>query len=126
MVSLQQVVTDLTYSRVKKSLLGCCSEGGAVALYDTHANKVVHSFSDAHSFAANAISFSPVNEFLMVSVGYDKKLCCFNVQSRQWVDFSCGVVVLVCPLSTVIVWSCLFIHSVLLPDVMCTASIFKN
>ncbi|XP_045117771.1 protein NEDD1-like isoform X2 [Portunus trituberculatus] len=78
-----QVVTDLTYSRVKKSLLGCCSEGGAVALYDTHANKVVHSFPDAHSFAVNAISFSPVNEFLMVSVGYDKKLCCFNVQSKQ-------------------------------------------
>ncbi|KAK8401885.1 hypothetical protein O3P69_001171 [Scylla paramamosain] len=78
-----QVVTGLTYSRVKKSLLGCCSEGGAVALYDTHANKVLHSFPDAHSFAVNGISFSPVNEFLMVSVGYDKKLCCFNVQSRQ-------------------------------------------
>ncbi|KAG0711177.1 Protein NEDD1 [Chionoecetes opilio] len=78
-----QVVTDLTYSRVKKSLLGCCSEGGAVALYDTHASKVVHAFPAAHSSPVAAIAFSPVNEFLMVSVGYDKKLSCFNVQNRQ-------------------------------------------
>ncbi|XP_053643007.2 protein NEDD1 isoform X1 [Cherax quadricarinatus] len=78
-----QAITDLAYSRVKKSLLGCCSEGGSVALFDSHANKVVHAFSSAHSSPASAILFSPVNELLMMSVGYDKKLACYNVQTKQ-------------------------------------------
>ncbi|XP_050699289.1 protein NEDD1-like isoform X1 [Eriocheir sinensis] len=78
-----QVVTDLTYSRVKKSLVGCCSDGGSVSLFDTHASKMVHSFSSAHSSPVAGVAFSPVNELLMVSVGYDKKLSCYNVQTRQ-------------------------------------------
>ncbi|XP_071530102.1 protein NEDD1 [Panulirus ornatus] len=78
-----QVVTDLVYSRVKKSLLGCCSEGGSVALFDTHTNKIVHGFNTAHSSPVASVSFSPVNELLMISVGYDKKFACYNVHTKQ-------------------------------------------
>lgn len=78
-----QGVTDMVYSRVKKSLLGCCSEGGSVALFDSHANKVVHAFHTAHSSPVASVSFSPVNELLMISVGYDKKFACYNVHTKQ-------------------------------------------
>nr|XP_045604632.1 protein NEDD1-like isoform X2 [Procambarus clarkii] len=78
-----QAVTDLVYSHVKKSLLGCCSEGGAIALFDSNANKTVHTFQTAHHSPVTALLFSPVNEMLMISVGYDKKLACYNVQTKQ-------------------------------------------
>ncbi|KAG7165728.1 NEDD1-like [Homarus americanus] len=68
-----EVVTDLTYSSVKKPLLGCCSDRGSIALFDSHVNKIVHSFPTAHSSPVSAILFSPVNELLMVSAGYDKQ-----------------------------------------------------
>ncbi|XP_047497631.1 protein NEDD1-like isoform X1 [Penaeus chinensis] len=78
-----KAITDLVYSRAKKSLLGCCSEEGSVSLFDSHANKVIHSFKGAHSSPAASVSFSPVNELLMISVGYDKKFACYNVQTKQ-------------------------------------------
>ncbi|XP_042888951.1 protein NEDD1-like isoform X2 [Penaeus japonicus] len=78
-----KAITDLVYSRAKKSLLGCCSEEGSVSMFDSHANKVIHSFKGAHSSPAASVSFSPVNELLMISVGYDKKFACYNVQTKQ-------------------------------------------
>lgn len=78
-----KAITDLAYSRAKKFLLGCCSDEGSVSLFDSHANKVIHSFKGAHSSPAASVSFSPVNELLMISVGYDKKFACYNVQTKQ-------------------------------------------
>ncbi|KAK3890710.1 hypothetical protein Pcinc_005345 [Petrolisthes cinctipes] len=78
-----QGVTGLMYNRVKKSLVGCCSEVGGVAMFDTHAGKLVHAIPQAHAAPAAAIAFSPVNEYLMVSVGYDKKFACYNVQTKD-------------------------------------------
>ncbi|CAL4160845.1 unnamed protein product [Meganyctiphanes norvegica] len=77
-----QAVTDLMYNTIKRSLLGLSSYSGVVCLFDTYASKVLHSY-EAHAAPASSIAFSPINELLMISVGYDKKFNCFNVQTKK-------------------------------------------
>ncbi|XP_066972733.1 protein NEDD1-like isoform X2 [Macrobrachium rosenbergii] len=76
-------VTEVVYSMVKKSLVGCSSEGGSVALFDANANKLLHTFANAHAAPVSSVSFSPINELLMTSVGYDKKLVCYSIQTKK-------------------------------------------
>ncbi|XP_068241781.1 protein NEDD1-like isoform X2 [Palaemon carinicauda] len=76
-------VTEVVYSMVKKSLVGCSSEGGSVALFDSNANKLLHTFANAHAAPVSSVSFSPINELLMTSVGYDKKLVCYSIQTKK-------------------------------------------
>lgn len=77
-----QAVTDLAYNTIKRSLLGISSYSGVVSLFDTYASKPIHSY-EAHSAPASSIAFSPINELLMISVGYDKRFNCFNVQTKK-------------------------------------------
>ncbi|XP_064119216.1 protein NEDD1-like isoform X2 [Macrobrachium nipponense] len=76
-------VTEVVYSMVKKSLVGCSSEGGSVALFDANANKLLHTFANAHAAPVSSVSFSPINELLMTSVGYDKKFVCYSIQTKK-------------------------------------------
>jgi protein NEDD1 len=75
-------VRSLQYSYYKKSLLGCCSDSGTVALWDTNTRQMVHSF-DEHAAPALGLAFSPVNETLLMSVGLDKKLVCYDTGSKK-------------------------------------------
>ena len=84
--SFQQAVTEVTYSSVKKSLIGCSSEGGSVALFDAHANKLLHTFVNAHASPVSFVTFSPINELLMISVGYDKKFVCYSIHTKKYVQ----------------------------------------
>ncbi|KAK7079007.1 hypothetical protein SK128_013734 [Halocaridina rubra] len=81
----KQVITEVVYCHVKKSLLGCRTDGGSLALFDSHACKTLHVFKNVHAAPVSSLAFSPINEILMISVGYDKKLICYNIQSKKQV-----------------------------------------
>ncbi len=79
---LLQTIRGVEYSHFKKSLLASVSDDGSVALWDTNARKVLHSFKDAHKASATSLSFSPVNDMLLTSVGLDKRIVCYDVVGK--------------------------------------------
>ncbi|XP_077452211.1 protein NEDD1 [Stigmatopora argus] len=78
----QQPVRDLAPSRMKPTLLGSVSEGGWLSLWDAKMQKELHVFSDAHRAPASGLAFSPVSELLLVSVGLDKKIVCYDAAGK--------------------------------------------
>ncbi|KAM4036106.1 protein NEDD1 [Anomaloglossus baeobatrachus] len=77
-----QPVRHLRYSHVKKFLLGAASDSGSVTLWDAHSQNPVHMFDSAHKAPASGICFSPVNDLLMVTIGLDKRIICYDVSSK--------------------------------------------
>ena len=80
-----QAIRQLRYSHFKKSLLASCSDSGAVALWDTNKRQLIYAFTDSHKAPAMGIAFSPLNEMLLMSVGLDKRIVCYDVQNKQYV-----------------------------------------
>ena len=83
-VGLQSTVTCVSYSNQRRGVLGAASLSGAVCYLDVNTGKASH-FSLEHAAPCRSIAFSPVNELLLVSAGYDKKLVCYNVNTLKWV-----------------------------------------
>ncbi|KAK7103028.1 protein NEDD1-like [Littorina saxatilis] len=78
-----QAIRQLEYSVVKKSMFGTASDDGAITLWDANSRRAVHRFKDAHVGPATGLAFSPINEMLMMSVGLDKRLVCYDIQRKQ-------------------------------------------
>ena len=78
----KQAVRQLQYSYYKKSLLACSSDSGIVALWDTTTRQLVHKF-DEHVVPSMGLAFSPVNETLLMSIGLDKKVVCYDTGSKR-------------------------------------------
>ena len=78
-----QAVRQLEYSAFKKSMFGTASDDGAVTLWDANTRRALHSFKDAHNGPATGLAFSPINEMLMMSVGLDKRVVCYDIQKKQ-------------------------------------------
>ncbi|XP_075065433.1 protein NEDD1 isoform X2 [Mixophyes fleayi] len=77
-----QPIRHLKYSFVKKFLLGSVSDSGSVTLWDAHSQNPFHVFENAHKAPASGICFSPVNDLLLVTVGLDKRMICYDVSSK--------------------------------------------
>ncbi|KAM5169989.1 protein NEDD1 [Mantella aurantiaca] len=77
-----QPIRHLKYSFVKKYLLGAVSDTGSVTLWDTHSQNPYHMFESIHKAPASGICFSPVNDLLLVTVGLDKRIICYDVSSK--------------------------------------------
>lgn len=77
-----QAVRQVQYSHFKKCLLGSVCDDGTVSLWDTNRNALSHAFSTAHSAPATGLAFSPINEMLLMSVGLDKKIVCYDVHGK--------------------------------------------
>ncbi|XP_072025413.1 protein NEDD1-like [Amphiura filiformis] len=78
-----QTIRELEYSHFKKSLLASVSDDGSLSLWDTNARKALHTFKDAHKASATSLSFSPVNDMLLTSVGLDKRIVCYDVVGKN-------------------------------------------
>ncbi|XP_051915860.1 protein NEDD1 [Hippocampus zosterae] len=78
----QQPVRDLGLSCLKRSLLGSVSDGGWLTLWDANTQKELHAFRSAHKAPGSAVAFSPASELLVVSVGLDKKIVCYDTASK--------------------------------------------
>ncbi|XP_069620553.1 protein NEDD1 isoform X2 [Ranitomeya imitator] len=77
-----QPIRHLRYSYVKKFLLGAASDSGSVTLWDAHSQNPLHMFDSAHKAPASGICFSPVNDLLLVTIGLDKRIICYDVSSK--------------------------------------------
>ena len=77
---------QVQYHHFKKSLLGSASDDGAINLWDTSSKRLLHSFVRAHKSPAMGLAFSPLNEMLMMSVGLDKRIVCYDVLGKWSVD----------------------------------------
>ncbi|XP_030070945.1 protein NEDD1 [Microcaecilia unicolor] len=77
-----QPIRHLKYSFLKKSLLGSVSDGGTVTLWDANTQNAFHVFDNAHKAPASGICFSPVNDLLLVTIGLDKRIICYDASSK--------------------------------------------
>lgn len=77
-----QPIHDLRLSMVKRSLLGSVSDSGTVVLWDSNTQKELHVFDGAHKAPGSGLAFSPTSDLLVVSVGLDKKIVCYDTASK--------------------------------------------
>ncbi|XP_029379808.1 protein NEDD1 isoform X2 [Echeneis naucrates] len=77
-----QPIHDLRLSMLKRSLLGSVSDSGSVVLWDSNTQKELHVFDSAHKAPGSGLAFSPASELLVVSVGLDKKIVCYDTASK--------------------------------------------
>ncbi|KAM6926265.1 protein NEDD1 isoform 3-T3 [Lycodopsis pacificus] len=77
-----QPIHDLRLSALKRSLLGSVSDSGTVVLWDSNTQKELHVFDGAHKAPGSGLAFSPASELLVVSVGLDKKIVCYDTASK--------------------------------------------
>ncbi|XP_072291459.1 protein NEDD1 [Eucyclogobius newberryi] len=77
-----QPIHDLRLSMLRRSLLGSVSDSGTVVLWDSNTQKEIHVFESAHKAPGTGLSFSPASELLVVSVGLDKKIVCYDTASK--------------------------------------------
>ncbi|XP_034031809.1 protein NEDD1 isoform X2 [Thalassophryne amazonica] len=77
-----QPIHDLKLSTLKRSLLGSVSGSGTLVLWDSNTQKELHVFERAHKAPPSGLEFSPANELLLVSVGLDKKIVCYDTAKK--------------------------------------------
>lgn len=77
-----QPIHDLRLSMVKRSLLGSVSDSGTVVLWDANTQRELHTFDGAHKAPGSGLAFSPTSDLLVVSVGLDKKVICYDTASK--------------------------------------------
>ena len=73
----------LRYSHFKKSLIASCYDSGVVCLWDANKRQLMNSFS-SHMAPVMDLAFSPLNEMLLMSVGLDKRIVCYDVQGKRY------------------------------------------
>ncbi|KAK3585866.1 hypothetical protein CHS0354_038398 [Potamilus streckersoni] len=78
-----QAVRQLQYCKLKKSLLGAVSDDGSLNLWDSNTRQMIHGFSDSHRAPATGLVFSPINDILLMSIGLDKRIVCYDLQAKK-------------------------------------------
>lgn len=78
-----QPIHDLRLSPLKRSLLGSISDSGTMVLWDANTQKEIHVFDSSHKAPGSGLVFSPASDLLMVSVGLDKKIICYDTVSKM-------------------------------------------
>ena len=68
------------------------SEDGGLNLWDSNKMQLLKAFKNEHKAPATGLSFSPVNDMLLNSVGLDKRIVFYDVNSKRYVteDFPAG------------------------------------
>jgi len=79
-----QKVTCVKYSAVKPSFLGTSCESGVISFWDCNSNKNIFNLTP-HCAPVTAITFSPINDTLALSVGLDKKLVCCDTKTKKMI-----------------------------------------
>ncbi|XP_023205560.1 protein NEDD1 isoform X2 [Xiphophorus maculatus] len=77
-----QPIHDLRLSTVKRSLLGSVSDSGTMVLWDANTQRELQVFDGAHKAPGSGLAFSPTSDLLVVSVGLDKKIVCYDTASK--------------------------------------------
>ncbi|CAL1531705.1 unnamed protein product [Lymnaea stagnalis] len=78
-----QAINQMKYNPYRKASLVTTSNDGVVNFWDTNTRRLLHSFTNTHQAPAKDLAFSPINDFLMVSVGLDKRAVFYDVQNKS-------------------------------------------
>ncbi|KAL2541635.1 Transducin/WD40 repeat-like superfamily protein [Abeliophyllum distichum] len=82
-----QVLGVLDYSRMSRHLLVTAGDDGTIHLWDTTGRSPKVSWLKQHSAPTSGISFSPLNDKIIASVGLDMKLYTFDSGSKKLSSF---------------------------------------
>jgi len=75
-------ISSVRYNAIKPSLLGASCESGIVTFFDCNTNKNLFSLNP-HCAPATGLTFSPINDTLVLSVGLDKKMVCSDLKTKK-------------------------------------------
>ena len=73
-----ETVNCLSYSHFTHYLLASAGGSGAVTLWDTNEKKLLRTFAE-HNSASTSLAFSPLNDMLLCSTGFDKRIIFYDV-----------------------------------------------
>ena len=79
---LFQAIKQVQFNKFKRSLLGSVSDDGSVSLWDCNTRQLVNTFP-SHRAPATGLSFSPINDILLLSIGLDKRITFQDTQSKK-------------------------------------------
>jgi WD40 repeat protein len=91
---MMQAIRQLQFSRFRRALLGAACDDGSLYLWDTNTKMQLRRFdaaAGAHHAPCTGLVFSPCNQMLLVSVGLDKSIICYDVTTNKLVHGSCCV-----------------------------------
>jgi len=83
-----QAIRQMQFSQFRRSLLGAACDDGVLYLWDTNTKLLLRRFDSeagAHRAPCTGLVFSPCNQMLLVSVGLDKNIVCYDVVSNKCV-----------------------------------------
>ena len=63
--------------------LAMALDDGSMCFWDTLQSSLYHHFKGVHTASAMAVAFSPINNLFMASVGIDKSIIMYDVNSRK-------------------------------------------
>lgn len=60
-------------------MLACAQDDTTVSLYDANSNQMTKQFTTGHKSSIRGLCFSPLNKYLMCTVGIDKNIVFYDV-----------------------------------------------
>lgn len=54
-----------------------------MVLWDSNTHREIHVFDSAHKAPGSGLAFSPASELLVVSVGLDKRIVCYDTDKKM-------------------------------------------
>ncbi|XP_044263996.1 protein NEDD1-like [Tribolium madens] len=77
-----QSISALRTNPIKRNYVVAGSNEGVVAVWDIHGNKNKF-FIGSHKAPVTAVAFSPVNSDLVVSTGFDRQFCFYDIGANK-------------------------------------------
>lgn len=76
-------INRLCFSQVEKGQFGSVSEDGTACVWSVESQRLLNKYSTPHTGPATDLCFSPSNNMLMISVGMDCRIKCYDIQTRK-------------------------------------------
>lgn len=73
----------MTYSKLRFVSAAMALDDGSICLWDTLQSSLYHHYKCVHTASAMTVAFSPINNLFMASVGIDKTIIMYDVNSKK-------------------------------------------
>ena len=86
-------MNQLQFSHFRRSLLAGACDDGALYMWDSNTKTQLRRFDSGaggHSAPCTGLVFSPCNQMLLVSVGLDRNVICYDVNSNKVIKMMSG------------------------------------
>lgn len=79
----KMAINRLRFSHVEKGQFGSAGEDGSLCVWSVESQRLLSKYSSPHAGPATDLCFSPSNNMLMISVGMDSRIKCYDIQTRK-------------------------------------------